>query len=194
MLCESKMTYLLISGAKQRSIAGNADTENSSILLRDQLVSTDTLAQVPDTDHTGVVTTDELALVGMNNHIIYRSPVNVIPLQATCTGIPNLHSSVLGASDHPFSLAVECHAGDVVRVAFKGNHGVGNGRLYIKELDIVVARGSQEPLIRGNTKTIDLGVWMLDCTRTDTRERFPKASGNIVSKSPGTDCHAVGAA
>ena len=194
MLCESKMTYLLISGAKQRSIAGNADTENSSILLRDQLVSTDTLAQVPDTDHTGVVTTDELALVGMNNHIIYRSPVNVIPLQATCTGIPNLHSSVLGASDHPFSLAVECHAGDVVRVTFKGYHGIGIGRLDIKELDIVVARGSQEPLIRGNTKTIDLGVWMLDSTRTDTRERFPKASGNIVRKSPGTDCHAVCAA
>lgn len=191
---ESKITYLLISSAKQRSIAGNTDTEHRSVLLRDQLMSTDALTQVPDSDHTGVVTTDELALVGMNDHIIDRSTVNIIPLQATCSSIPNFHSSVLGASDHPFPLAVECHAGDVVRMTFKGNHGIGIGRLYIKELDIVVARGSQEPLIRGNTKTIDLGVWMLDCTRTDTRERFPKASSNIVSENPGTNCPAVGTA
>lgn len=90
-------------------------------------MGTDALAQVPDTDHTGVVTTDELALVRMNDHIIDRSPVNVIPLQATSTGIPNLHGSILRASDHPFSLAVECHAGDVVRVTFKGNNGIGIG-------------------------------------------------------------------
>lgn len=127
MVHESKMTYLLISSAKQRSITSNADTENRSVLLRDQLMCTDALAQVPDTDHTGVVTTDELALIGMNDNIIDRSPVNVIPLQATCTSIPNLHSSILGASDHPFSLAVECHAGDVVRVTFEGNHGIGIG-------------------------------------------------------------------
>ena len=119
------MTYLLISGAKQRSITGNTDTENRSVLLRYQLMSTYTLTQVPDTDHTGVVATDELALVGMDDHIVDCSTVNIIPLQATCASIPNLHSSILGASDHPFSLAVECHAGDVVRVTFKGNHGIG---------------------------------------------------------------------
>lgn len=90
-------------------------------------MSTDALAQVPDTDHTGVVTTDELALIGMNDHIIDCSPVDIIPLQATGTGIPDLHSSILGAGDHPFPFAVECHAGDVIRVTFKGNHGIGIG-------------------------------------------------------------------
>ena len=85
MLHESKMTYLLISGAKQRSITGNTDTENRSVLLRYQLMSTYTLTQVPDTDHTGVVATDELALVGMDDHIVDCSTVNIIPLRVSQT-------------------------------------------------------------------------------------------------------------
>lgn len=127
MLHDFKITHLLISSAKQRSVTGDANTENRSVLLRDQLMSTDALAQVPDTDHTGVVTTDELALVGMNDYIIDRSSVNVVPLQATSTSIPDLHSSILGAGDHPFPLTVECHTGDVVCVTFKCNHGIRIG-------------------------------------------------------------------
>ena len=127
MLLVCKITHLLISSAKQRSITGNAYTENRSVLLRNQLMSTNALTQVPDADHAGVVTTDELSLVGMDYHIIDCSPVDVVPLQTTSTSIPDLNSSVLRAGDHPFPFAVECHTGDVVRVTFKGNHGIGIG-------------------------------------------------------------------
>jgi hypothetical protein len=119
-------------------------------------MSTNALAQVPDTDHAGVITTDEFALVGMNDHIIDRSPVDVIALQATSASVPDFHSSILGASDHPLSFAMECNTSDVVRVTFEGDHGIGISRLDVKELDIIVASSSEESFVRSDAKAIDL--------------------------------------
>lgn len=130
-------------------------------------MSADTLAQVPDTDHASMVATDKLALVRMNDYIIDRSPVNIVALQATSPSIPDLDSSILGACDHPFPLTMECDTGNVVRVTFEGNHRIRVGRLDIKELDSIMTRSSQKSLIRGDTKAIDLGIWMLNCSRTD---------------------------
>jgi hypothetical protein len=101
-------------------------------------MGTDALAQVPNTDHTGVIAADEFTLVWMNNNIIDCRSVNVIALQATSPCIPNLHGAVLRASDHPFSFTVKCDAGDVIRVTFKSNHGIGISRFDIEQFDIVV--------------------------------------------------------
>jgi hypothetical protein len=122
-----------------------------------------------------VVTADELTLVGMNDNVIDSRFVHVIALQATSPGIPNLHGSVLGAGDHPFAFAVKCDAGDVIRVTFKGNHRVGIGRFDIKKFYIVMTGRRQESLVRCDAQAVDLGVRMLDGTRTNARECFPKA-------------------
>lgn len=86
-----------------------------------------TLAQVPHTNHPGMVTTDQLTLVGMDDDIIDGCSVDIITLEATRAGIPYLDSPVLRAGDHPFPFAVECDTCDVIRVTFEGEDGIGIG-------------------------------------------------------------------
>lgn len=98
----------------------------------------DALTKVPNADHTRMVTTDELALIGVNDHIIDRSSVNVITLQATRTSVPNLHSPIFRAGNHPFPFTVKRNSGNVVGVTFKRDHRVRVGRFDIEELHIVM--------------------------------------------------------
>lgn len=151
-------------------------------------MSANTLAQIPDTDHSGVVTADELALVGVDNNIVDGGTVDIVALEATGTCIPDLHGSILGASDHPFALAVEGNTGDIVRVTLESNHRVRVGRLDVEQLDIVMAGGREESLVRSDAQAIDLGVRVLNGTRANTGERFPEAVRDNISASPATDC------
>jgi len=77
------------------------------------------LAQIPNAYVSPAITADEFALIGMNGNIVYRVAVVVITLHSAGLGIPNLDCAVLRASDHPFRVAVEANAGDVVCVALK---------------------------------------------------------------------------
>jgi hypothetical protein len=181
-------TYLLVSSAQKRSITSNADTQNRSIILGDQLVGTNTFAQVPDSNHSKVVTTDQLALVGVNDNIVDGCAVDIVALQATGASIPDFHGSILGAGDHPFSLAVEGNTGDVACVTLKCDHRVGVGGLNIKQLHIVVARSREESLIRSDAKAIDLRIRVLNSTGANTGESFPEAVRNNVSGRSFSDC------
>ena len=138
-------------------------------------MGTDALAEVPNTNHAGVVSTDQLTLVWMNDNIIDWCLMDIVALQATGPSIPDLHSSIFGAGDHPLALAVECDTCNVVRVALKGNNRARIGRLDVKKLHVVVASGCQESLIRGDAKSIDLRIGVLDSTRANAGERLPKA-------------------
>lgn len=145
----------------------------------------DTFAEVPDTDHTGTVTANELALVGMDDHIVDRSPMDVVALETAGASIPDLDSTILGAGDHPLALAVEGNSSDIVGVTVEGHHRVGVGGFDIIQLDIVMTGGGQVALVRGDAKTVDLGVRVLDSTRADTGQGLPEAdrTGNKVSAS-----------
>lgn len=173
--------YLLISSAEKRSIAGHTDTENSSVFFWNQLVGADTLSQVPDTNHTSMVTTDEFTLVWVDHHIVDRRFVHIVALQTSSSSIPNFHSSILRTGDHPLSFTVKCDASDIVGVTLKCDDGIGVGRFDIKKLDIVVTSRGQETLVRGNAKTIDLRVGVLNGTRANAGERLPEAADpNLV--------------
>ena len=58
-----------------------------------------------------------------------------------------LHT-ILGARNHPFTLAVECNACDIPSVALEGNNSRRVSGLDVVELDVVVAGGSEEALVR----------------------------------------------
>jgi len=69
----------------------------------------------------------------------------------------------------------------VARVPLESKKWCGVRGADIVELDIVVARRSEEAFIGGNAETVDLGVGMLDCARADAREGFPEANSMVVA-------------
>lgn len=98
----------------------------------------------------------------MNDDVIDGSSVEVVALQATGTSIPDLHSPIFRAGDHPLSFTVECDSRDVACVTFEGHHGVGISGLDIEELDIIVTRSGKESFIRSDAQAIDLRVRVLN--------------------------------
>jgi hypothetical protein len=89
------------------------------------------LSKVPDAHVASAITADELSLVGVNDNIIDWHPVRVVALYIAASRIPDLDGAIFGRSDKPLGLAMEGDAGDVGRVAVKGEDGVGVGRLDI---------------------------------------------------------------
>ena len=80
------------------------------------------LAQIPYPNVAPAVATDELSLVGMDDNIIDRHTMAVISLNGPASGIPNLHSAIFGARDHPFAFAVKGNSGNISGVAFKSQY------------------------------------------------------------------------
>ena len=137
-------------------------------------MGTAVFSQVPDSDTATMITTDDLALVWVNNHIVDWRVVVVAALNGAGASFPDLHGSILGASNHPFPLAVECNAGDVVGMAFKGQDGIWVRGLDVVELDAMVARGGKEALVRRDTEAVDLRVRMLDSARAYSGKSLPE--------------------
>lgn len=52
------------------------------------------LAQIPHPHSASPITADQFALVGMNNHIINRAAMIVIPLHTSTSGVPNLDRAI----------------------------------------------------------------------------------------------------
>ena len=62
---------------------------------------------------------------------------------------------------------MELNTSDVPGMAGEGYDRLRIGRLYVEQLYIVIACGSEKPFIGGNAESIDLRVRMLDCTRAN---------------------------
>jgi hypothetical protein len=139
------------------------------------------LAEVPDAHVAPAVAANELALVRMDDYIIHRCAVRVVALDAACARVPYLDSAVLGARYHPLALAVERNAGDVGRVAFEGQDGIGICGLDLVELDGVVAGGGEEALVGGDAEAVDLRIGVRDRAGADAGEGFPEADRVVVA-------------
>ena len=143
------------------------------------------LSQIPDPHIPSSVTAYELSLIRMDNHIIDRTAVRIIPLHRCSPGIPNLYSAIFGAGDHPFPFAMESHAGDIARVPLESEKRCGVRGADVVELDIVVAGRGEEPLVRGYAEAVHLGVGVLDCAGADAGEGFPEADCVVVASWAG---------
>jgi hypothetical protein len=133
------------------------------------------LAQVPDAHVASTIAADELSLVGMDDDVVNGDAVRVVALHIPAPGVPDLDGAVFGRRDQPLGLAMECYAGDVGRVAVKGEDGIRVGRLDVVELDCVVAGGREVALVGGDAEPVDLRVWVWDGARADAAEGFPEA-------------------
>jgi hypothetical protein len=140
-------------------------------------VGTLVLAEIPDTHVAAPVAGDQFALVWMNDNVVDRHTVHVVPLHVSGARIPNLDGPVLRGSHQPLALAVKGDAGDVARVPVEGEDSVRVRGLDIVELDGVVPGGGQVTLVRRNAQAVHLGIWVGNRPGTYPRERFPEAEG-----------------
>ena len=175
------IAYRVIAGAQQSSIARHGYARHSNVFLRNELVTTLVLAEIPDPNISTTVTRNELALVGMDDHIVDGEAMRVVTLDATKTSIPDLDSAILRACDHPFPFAMEGYTRDIAGMTFEGEDRARIGRADIVKLDSVTTSGREIVLVWGDTETIDLGVRMVNGARADSRESLPKADGMVVT-------------
>lgn len=134
-----------------------------------------TLTQVPYPNSPGTITANQLPLIRVDDNVVDRSLVRVIPLNGPRPGVPNLDGTILGASDHPFSLAMECNTSDIVGMALEGHHrACARCRLYIIEFDVQTACRCDISFVWGNAQPIHLRVWVLNGSRADARKSLPE--------------------
>ena len=127
-----ELTYGIVGGAKQRSVASHGDARDGDVLLGDELVGAVILSEIPDADTAATVAADNLALVGMDDDVVGGAAVVVAALDGAATGLPDLDGAVLARGDHPLALAVESDAGDVAGVTLEGHQRVRVRRLHIE--------------------------------------------------------------
>lgn len=90
------------------------------------------LAQVPDANISSSVTAHQFALVGVDDHIVDWVCVLIVALDLARPGVPDSDSRVFGARHHPFSLAMKCDSGYIVRVSLKLHN-----RVWVRGFDVV---------------------------------------------------------
>lgn len=139
-------------------------------------MSAATFGKIPDTDCSIGIAADEFTLVGMDDNIIDSGLVHVIALLAACAGVPDFHSPILRAGDHPLSFAMESNPGDVSAMTLEGHHRVGIGGLDVEQFDMMTSRCGKEALVGSDAETVHLGLGMLDGAGADSGESLPKAA------------------
>lgn len=133
------------------------------------------LGQIPYTDTTRSVATDDFSLIWVDNHVIHGRPMVVASLNASRPRLPDLDGSIFRACDHPFALAMERDACDVALVTFECQQRIRVGRLNIVQLHSMMASSGKVALVGGDAETIDLGIGVLDRSRADAGEGFPES-------------------
>lgn len=127
------------------------------------------LSQVPYSHVPTAVTSNKFSLIWMNDNVIDRMIVIVIPLDGCAPCIPYLYGPIFGTSDHPFALAVKCYTSDVASMSFECQHRTWVRRADVVKLHVLITRRGEPTLIGRDAQPVDLGVWMLDGTGADSR-------------------------
>lgn len=100
------------------------------------------LCQIPYSDASSSITTNNLSLVWMDDHIVDRATMVVTSLNMTTSSLPDFHCSIFRAGHHPLPFAVECNTGDVASMSFKSQKWVRVGSLDVVQLNSMVPGSS----------------------------------------------------
>jgi len=112
-------TYSVIASTKHRTVTGHRDTRDRDVIFWNKLVRALVFSKVPDANVSSSVATDELSLIGVNDHIVHRGAVTVIALDTAAPRVPDFDGMILRARDHPLALAMEGYASNIACVAFE---------------------------------------------------------------------------
>jgi hypothetical protein len=172
---EREATHGIVPCTHHTAITRDRHTSDADIILGNQLVRALILAQIPDANIPSTITTNQLPLIRMDDHIIDRNTVRVVPLHVAAARIPDLDGAVFGRSHQPLGLAVERYAGDVARVAVEREDGIGVCGFDVVELDGVVAGSREVAFVGRDAETVYLGIGMGDGAGADARKSLPEA-------------------
>ena len=125
------------------------------------------LAQIPDPDIPSSIAGDQLPLIGMDNHIVHRTSVLIVPLYTPRPRIPDLDCTIFRARHHPFPFTMERYACDVAGVPLECEHRIWVRGADVIELDVVIACCGEVALVGGDAEAVDLRVGVLDSARAD---------------------------
>jgi hypothetical protein len=109
------------------------------------------LCQVPNTNVSSSVAADDFSLIGMNDYIINRRAMSITSLHRPTTSFPDLHGTILRASDHPFPFTVECDTSYIAGVSLKRKYRIWVRRFNIIKLDVMMASRREESFVGRDT-------------------------------------------
>jgi hypothetical protein len=107
--------------------------------------------EVPYTDISTTITTDDFPLVRVNNNIRDGRAMSITALNSATASLPDLDGTILRTSDHPFALTVKCDTSNIARMSFESKNRVWVGGLNVVELHVVVTTSRKETLVGGDT-------------------------------------------
>lgn len=114
------------------------------------------LAQIPNPYISTPVTTNQLALVWMNNNIVHWYAMCIVSLHIATPSVPNFDRTVFTRSDKPLGFAMERDTRHITGVAIKGEDCVWICAFDIVEFDSMVACGGEIALVRRDTEPVYL--------------------------------------
>lgn len=139
------------------------------------------LAQVPHPHFAASIACYQLALIGMDDHIINRVVVIVVALDTGSPRVPNLHRPILRTRDHPLTFTVKCDTSNIPAMAIECQDRRRIRGTNVEELDVLVASCREPAFVGGDAQPVDLRVWVLNGTRTDAGESFPESDCMVVA-------------
>jgi hypothetical protein len=137
------------------------------------------LAQIPDPHVAASIAADKLALIRMDDNVVDRYTVRVIPLYIPGSCVPDLDCAIFRGGNEPLALAMERNASDVTSVTVEGEDGIGVRGLDVVELDRVMTGSGQITLVWRDTQPVDLRIWMRDGPGAYAGQRFPEPLGPV---------------
>lgn len=146
----TRQAYQVVSGGKKRTVTSDTHTSHRNILHGHELMRAFALAQVPNSDISTSITTDQFSLVWMDDHIIYGMCMLVVALDLATSSIPDSHGHVFRTRNHPFPFTVESHTRHVVRMSLELHYRVGIAGLDVVKAHHVSARSGQVFLVWGD--------------------------------------------
>ena len=115
-------------------------------------------SQIPYPDTASAITTDDLALIGMDDYIVDRTAVGITSLDRTTASFPDLNCAILRACDHPFPLAMKCDSRNVSSVTFECEERIRVRGFDVVEFHGMVTRSCEKALVGRDTEPIDLRI------------------------------------
>lgn len=147
-VCCWGVAYGVVACADHAAIRRDCYAGYADVVLGNKLVRAFVLTQIPYAHISPTVTADKLALIGVDDHIVNRNTMGIVPLHIPAPRIPDLNGTILRRSHQPLRFAMKRNAGDITSMPVKRKDGIRVRRLDIVELDSVVARSGEVAFVR----------------------------------------------
>ena len=140
-------SYRVGASAKGRPITRNGNTRNRYVFFRNKLMGAVVFRKIPYSNTSTFVAADNLALVWMNDYVVYSRAMRVASLNCATSSLPYFDSPILRTCNHPFALTVKLNTGYISCMPLKGKKRIWVGGFDIVELYRMVPSSCKKTLV-----------------------------------------------